>query len=240
MNTTNIHNLTSLWKTAALASETYHATPLFDYCYIEKSDWPNRLWFHQDLSSQSIQTAKAILTQTPTPLVIPYFDIYKSRSFELLEAAGFELMFEQIAMFLKPTTTFEEKANFYLSPVQNEQQANLWAHLFKQAFGYTIGISSILNNKQHFTYYIAYDNEQAVGTGLTNVTHQTVGVHSIGVPPSMRRKGFAAAIMKNLINRAIQNNRQSITLQASNMGKGLYLKLGFQEQFLIKNYRLKL
>jgi ribosomal protein S18 acetylase RimI-like enzyme len=238
MPTNNIHNLTSLWKTAALAFDSYQARPYFDYAYIEGTQWPNRLWFHQDLTKASVLAAKSILEKAPIPLTIPYFDIYNNRSFELLEAEGFEICLEQIAMFLKPKELLQEKSNFRLQKVGNETQANLWAKLFKQAFGYLISAETILKNLPYLSYYIAYDNGHAVGTGLTNITHKTLGVHSIGVPPSMRRKGFAEAIMINLINRAIEDQVETITLQASNMGKGLYLKLGFQEQFEIKTYRL--
>ncbi|MBL4650758.1 MAG: GNAT family N-acetyltransferase [Aureispira sp.] len=238
MTTNNIHNLTSLWKTAALAFDSYQALPYFDYAYVEGAQWPNRLWFHQDLTKASVLAAKLILEKTPTPLIIPYFDIYNNRSFELLEAEGFQISLEQIAMFLKPKELVQEKANFHLQKVSNKIQANLWAKLFKQAFGYLISPETVLRNLPYLSYYIAYDNGQAIGTGLTNLTHQTVGVHSIGVPPTMRRKGFAEAIMINLINQAIEDQVETITLQASKMGKGLYLKLGFQEQFEIKSYRL--
>lgn len=238
MITNNIHNLTSLWKTAGLTFDTYQALPYFDYSYIEGTDWPNRLWFHQDLTRENILAAKSIMETCPTLLTLPYFDIYNNNSFELLETEGFYSIFEQTAMFLKPTTLQQERSNFHLEKVHNKAQATLWADLFKQAFGYLISPLSILKNKDTFTYYIAYQNQKAVGTGLTNLTHNTLGIHSIGIPPKMRRNGFAEAIMIVLINRAVQDNITFVTLQASQMGKGLYLKLGFQEQFLIKNYRL--
>jgi len=240
MTTNNLHNLTSLWKTAALSFDSYQARPLFDLAYIENTQWPNRLWFHQDITKTSLLAAKSILEKTSTQLTIPYFDIYNSNSFELLEAEGFSLRFEQVAMFLKPKESLQGKSNFHLQPVVNETQANLWTTLFKQAFGYLISPETVLKNLPFFSYYIAYDNEHAVGTGMTNSTHNTLGIHSIGIPPAMRRKGFAEAIMIHLINRAIEDQVETITLQASTMGKGLYLKLGFQEQFKIKNYCLNI
>jgi ribosomal protein S18 acetylase RimI-like enzyme len=239
MTTDNLHNLTSLWKTATLPFNSYQALPYFDYAYIEGCQWPNRLWFHQDLTKNSVLAAKSIVEKAPVQLTIPYFDIYNNKSFELLEKEGFQIALEQVAMFLKPKELFPQKSNFRLEKVATETQANLWASLFQQAFGYLISAETILRNRSYLSYYIAYNNEQAIGTGLTNVTHQTLGVHSVGVPPAMRRKGFAEEIMKHLINIALQDSLKNITLQASNMGKGLYLKLGFQEQFAIKSYRLK-
>ncbi len=66
-----------------------------------------------------------------------------------------------------------------------------------------------------------------------------MGVHSVGIPPEMRRKGYAKQIMKLLINSAVDNACDYMTLQASDMGKNLYLNLGFKEQFTIKNYKLQ-
>lgn len=44
-----------------------------------------------------------------------------------------------------------------------------------------------------------------------------------------RRKGYATAVMKMLIEEAKRQNLSYIELSASEMGKGVYKKLGFQE-----------
>ncbi len=55
----------------------------------------------------------------------------------------------------------------------------------------------------------------------------------------MRKRGFAEQIMKRLTNMAVENGSEYVTLQASDMGKNIYLQLGFEEQFVIKNYFLQ-
>ena len=45
--------------------------------------------------------------------------------------------------------------------------------------------------------------------------------------------------MQTIMNQAKRNGYKHLTLQASDMGKGLYLKLGFQEDFIIRNYQLE-
>ena len=61
----------------------------------------------------------------------------------------------------------------------------------------------------------------------------------MGVIPEMRRKGFAEQMMVNLLHWSTEQQFTYATLQASAMGKGLYLKLGFEEQFTMKNYSLR-
>ncbi|MGH1335318.1 MAG: GNAT family N-acetyltransferase [Aureispira sp.] len=232
----NIHNLTMLWKTASLPFSTYVAGPHFDYCYIEDANWPNRVWLHQDIDRTVLEAIKDILPAVPVPLTLPYFDIYKSDKEALLERFGWTYKFEQTAMFLKPQAKFSQRDGFELKKVDTEVTAVLWAKLFKEAFGYGISVPTILQNWLILDYYIAYDQGKAIGTGLLNQTYTTMGIHSIGVPPAHRRRGYADEIMRHLINYAVLNGVPSITLQASSMGKSIYERLGFQEQFLIRNY----
>jgi len=59
-----------------------------------------------------------------------------------------------------------------------------------------------------------------------------------GIIPEQRRKGFAEQMMVNILSQSAEQGFKYSTLQASELGKGLYLKLGFKEQFIIKSYSL--
>ncbi|WP_343328971.1 hypothetical protein [Polaribacter staleyi] len=104
----NIKNLTSLWQTASESINAYFKEPKFDYSLIEYSEWPNRLWFNQEISKNTIALAKERLLSTSTNLIIPYWDIYNSNSFEILEQNGFVKKFEQTGMSLKVKHLFDE------------------------------------------------------------------------------------------------------------------------------------
>lgn len=58
----------------------------------------------------------------------------------------------------------------------------------------------------------------------------------MGVIPAMRRKGLAEQMMRRILNQSLAQGFRYAMLQASAMGKGLYQKLGFTEQFVLKNY----
>ena len=142
-------------------------------------------------------------------------------------------------MSLKLDKPLKIKENLNLQLVSNISEAKLWAEIFKNSFGYRIHQETILKTKNEINYYIAYSQSQAVGTAISYKTNSIMGVHSVGIPPEMRRKGYAKQIMKLLINSAVDNACDYMTLQASDMGKNLYLNLGFKEQFTIKNYKLQ-
>jgi ribosomal protein S18 acetylase RimI-like enzyme len=232
----NIENLTSLWQSVSTPLNSYYNEKDFDYSLIENSEWPNRLWFNEDINSNTISLAKEEILEFPAKITVPYWDIYGTNSYQLLEEKGFKIKFEQIGMALKTPHLFTGLGGLSLKKVTTKEDTELWSLLFSKAFGYFIN-PILLNGLQENTqYYIAYHQNEVVGTGILHATNNVTGIHSVGVIPDKRRKGYAEQIMKLLINQAIQNNSNLITLQSSNMGKGLYLKLGFEEQFTIKNY----
>lgn len=235
----NIENLTSLWQTISEPFNSYFSDMNFDYSLIKNSEWPNRLWFNQDINKDIVKLAKEKVLTTSTNLTIPYWDIYDSNSFEILQQNGFNLKFEQIGMALKTSETFDQLNTLNLKKVSTEKEAQLWSTLFSKSFGYSINPILLKNPNRSTNFYIAYDKDEAVGTGILHTTNKVSGIHSLGILPEQRRKGYAEQIMKLLINKSIEMNSDYITLQSSNMGKGLYLKLGFEEQFVIKNYALQ-
>jgi GNAT superfamily N-acetyltransferase len=235
----NIHNLTSLWKTAAESFGAYHHTPVYHYCDVVDSDWPNRLWFNEDITAGTLEAGLKIVPAASTRFHLPYWDIYNSKSYEMIEAKGFPKVSEQAGMSLQLQQTFALQNTLQFTEISTVAEAALWTTLFQQAFGYHISSAILPATLNHIHYFIAYHQQQPVGTAILYKTGAVAGIHSVGVIPDMRRKGFADEIMKFILNKAIESNAAYATLQASSMGKDLYLKLGFEDEFVIRNYRVR-
>lgn len=235
----NIKNLTSLWETVGASFHSYSKTPDFEYCEVKDSEWPNRLWLHQSITHNTVELIKEKLATTDSNITIPIWNIHNKNEDVILEFNGFNIKFEQVGMSLKLDTPFDIKSDVEIQLVTNNAESKLWSELFIKSFGYKISSETINKTFNKVNYYIAYNDGIAVGTAILYKTSNVVGIHSVGIPPEMRRKGYAEQIMKLLINIAIEDRNEYITLQASNMGKNLYLKLGFEEQFVIKNYALQ-
>ena len=233
----NIENLTELWKTVGIHFNGYHQFSEFEYAEAKDTQWPNRLWFHKKMNQENIDEIKSKLTTISSDITIPIWDYYPN-NIQLFVANDFKLKFEQVGMSLKLETSYGLNENFKLLLVSNKKEATIWAKLFQKSFGYVIGDKTVLKTLKNINYYLAFDGDTPVGTALTYETDTIVGAHSVGVPPENRRKGYADKIMKALINKGIENNNEFMVLQASEMGKGLYLKLGFHADFSIKNYVL--
>ncbi|EJL64561.1 GNAT family N-acetyltransferase [Flavobacterium sp. CF136] len=234
----NINNLTGLWKTVGIPFKSCYKNDTLEYCKIENSGWPNKLWFHEDISENDAEKAIEIM-QSNSGLVLPYWDLYGSNSFEILEAKGLTKKTEQVAMALKLDQKFIPQNNLTFKRVLNEEDAKTWAAIYPDAFGYVISKEILIQNYDHVYFYLFSFKDQPIGTCTLFQTGNNIGIHSVGVIPEMRRKGFAEEIMKFALNFAIDRNIKYAFLQASAMGKDIYTRLGFEDLFLIKNYILK-
>lgn len=234
----NLNNLTGLWKTVGIPFQSYHKNDAFEYCKIENSGWPNKLWFNQDLNENNAE--KAIETMKSNPdLVLPYLDIFGTNSFEILEAKGLTKKTEQVAMALKLNQKFEQQNNLSIKRVLNNEDAKIWTDIYPDAFGYAISKEILSQNNENVQFYLFSFENKPIGTCMLFQTGNNIGIHGVGVIPEMRRKGFAEEIMKCALNLAIDYNIEYALLQASAMGKDIYTRLGFEDLFVIRNYVLK-
>jgi GNAT superfamily N-acetyltransferase len=235
----NIENLTSLWKTAAIPFDGYFNHRSYSYVEVNNSDWPNRIWFNNNVTTDDLEMALKNIKPGNTKFHLPLWHIYNNTAYEMIEAKGFPKTSEQAGMSLPLQEPFELKNMLEYKVVSTEAEATLWTNLFPQAFGYRIHPAILMKTMGRIQYYIAYYQNQPIGTAILYITGNIAGIHAVGVIPDMRRKGFAEEIMKFIINKSIELNAVYATLQASKMGKDLYLKMGFADEFVINNYRLR-
>lgn len=234
----NINNLTDFWKTVGTPFLSYHKNDTFEYCKIENSGWPNKLWLRNDLTKNNLPDIIKTM-QSNSGLVLPYWDIFRTKSYEILEAYGFTLKTEQVAMALKLGQKFALQNTLSFKKIDNEQDAKIWSDLYPNAFGYVISKEILIHNHNDVHFYLVFQDNQPIGTFMLFQTGNNIGIHGVGVIPEMRRKGYAEEIMKFALNLSIDLKADYALLQASAMGKDIYTRLGFEDLFIIKNYVLK-
>ncbi|BFP43423.1 hypothetical protein FGF1_42680 [Flavobacteriaceae bacterium GF1] len=237
----NIDNLISLWQLVDRRAGAYVPGDVFDHGTITYSDWPNKLWFTKKPTPEDIIIAKEIIASTSTKLTIPYWEIEGNDYESLFAKNGFEKVLEQVGMALDLSKGDFTPSGLKLQKVENRKAAQLWELLFERAFNYKIHYELILKSLDDVDYLIAYDQTFPVGTAVAYSTgNQIVGIHSMGIIPEMRRKGYAEKMMQSMLHEAMGRGSSHAVLQASAMGKGLYEKLGFEEQFAMSNYALSI
>ncbi len=237
--TENINNLTSIWKSIGQIHQAHTSTLNIEWVDMQDKTWPNRLWLTSPVTSKLLEQAKQHLQSTSTQILIPYYSTESEPTETLFNASGFKSLFHQIGMSLKLENPFQVESSVQLKRVNTKEDAKLWSTFFEQSFGYFISPETIANTCHSIEYYITYSGEAPIGTLILHTTNAIIGVHAMGIIPQMRRKGYAEQIMKTIINQAIEQDLDYMTLQASEVGKKVYDKLGFTTDFVLNTYGLE-
>ena len=238
LTTENKNNLISLWLKTGKKIGAYKQGKSFDYCIVEDASWPNKLWFHTEPGEAALQEALVEIKKSPRVITVPYFEEESTALKEAFDRNGLKVRSQQVGMYLSLQDGFDPVNDVRLELAEGEKYAEVWADLFEEAFKYRIEPRCIQNDKQTQFYLISYDGRHVGTINLHADNEHIVGVHSMGIIPAARQKGLGIKVMISILNQAISENYRYVTLQASDMGLGLYEKLGFKRQFLMKNYQL--
>ncbi len=76
--------------------------------------------------------------------------------------------------------------------------------------------------------YVGYVDGQPVTTGLGFRTGATMGVYNIATVPSHRRRGYGEAMTRRILGDGVADGCTVAILQASDMGRPIYERLGFR------------
>ncbi|MFW9875877.1 MAG: GNAT family N-acetyltransferase [Candidatus Thorarchaeota archaeon] len=98
---------------------------------------------------------------------------------------------------------------------------------------------NIYQGKSPFRMYIGSYNGKIVTTGVLVFHADVAGIYYIVTDPKERRKGYATDMMNYLLNEAKKENYEIAVLQASEMGKEVYKKIGFEECCVFQEFVLK-
>lgn len=85
-------------------------------------------------------------------------------------------------------------------------------------------------------YFVSYLGEKPVGTGMLVLHANVAGIYYVMTDPEHRCKGYATAMMHYLMCQAKRRGYHVAVLQASSSGKRLYERLGFQAEYLVREY----
>lgn len=238
LNQLNIDNLTSLWRKMGVENNLAFS---LDGLTISHT-WPNRYWFDWNATANQTATLHNLLPHLPERAVIPVWMGTGEQAAQLelnLLDEDFRISFQQLAMYLDlQTAQREEIPPLDITKVQASQDLEIWTATASAAFGYWIDIIAIekIVTDIDVTLLLVKQDGKPVATALVYRTGDIIGAHLVGVPEAYRGQGIAKALMRYVINLALDSGGKFLTLQASLAGEPLYRQLGFIPQFVIKNY----
>ena len=226
----NMKNLCHLWQVVAETDNSFHESENLEYCWQPDEVWPNRLWFLNDITSENWTQALEIQRQCDHRLAIPLWG-EQQLNFLKEQNHNLTLSFEQIGMSVELSKEYDIDDDLTLINVTDMESARLWCDLLKQGFGHNFNPELILKSSTKIPYSIVYYDNIPIGTAILYITNRIAGIHTIGIAPEQRRKGYAEKLMFLLLNQAIRQKCSHAVLQASALGQGLYEKLGFEANF---------
>ncbi|MGR9117526.1 MAG: GNAT family N-acetyltransferase [Gammaproteobacteria bacterium] len=255
----NLNNLTGLWKKYGFDVVKDQTGPTM----LINPRWPYRCWYESPpfVDDQRDNPLPAIdydvlLSGIPQATIIPICSFVSSRPINLLSfqaehdlleqaliAQKWTCHFEQTAMFLQlPDETSiasSVNAEFRIRIVTSYEELVLWVDVCEDAFGYDIDplvLKPLIGDKD-MRIILADLNGQDVAAALLYKTGNTIGIHQVGVRKAFQGKGVALCLMNEVLVLCIHWGGKNAVLQASQAGLSLYRRLGFNSQFIIKNYR---
>jgi ribosomal protein S18 acetylase RimI-like enzyme len=106
----------------------------------------------------------------------------------------------------------------------NETNVNAWCRILQLA------------NPDTIQAYTGFLDNNPVAASLLFLAAGVAGVYCVATNPEARRKGIGALLTQYPLLQARSKGYRYGTLQASEMGRGVYRSLGFQEYCSISTY----
>lgn len=228
----------------------------YSYVMSGKNVWGNNVFGLKNISKDLIDELKQKIINKEMPVMVsPGMKNTNQYNDRIFLAGGFQKKDTLYAMAL-------ERENFKYKNINHEliikkcekiEEFNLWSeivvtHLLKKPGSdnitdyANIAYNSYAKNKGNSTYtaFIGYYKNIPVATSVYFVENGIGGIYCVAVPDKFRGKGFGYEITAACINDGIKNGIFSYILHATDSGKNVYKKLGFEEASVVNRYMLQL
>lgn len=86
-------------------------------------------------------------------------------------------------------------------------------------------------------YFLGYLDGQPVSTASVHLSHGIAGIYTVATLPEARRQGIGGAVTLAALHLAREAGYRVASLQATEMGRPVYARLGFADRFPILMYR---
>ncbi len=221
----------------------------YDAYFVPETFWYNRIYLKGNTSSDVKETINEISARVKAGELPPLLswnddDYDKKEMRRLLLNAGYVPIVTQTLMYI----SLEGRSPITNSPQVEHirpEEAETWSQMTADAFGKppeTEGMKLLSTHEDcDFLVWRESDAEES-GTGemlggtLLICKNKNAGIHEVSTLPEHRRKGIGAALVNRAFDIAVEKGCTYATLQASEMGYPLYLRLGMEEVGYLHNW----
>jgi len=233
-------------KVASLFNSKVMETPYYSWAINPMNDWFNRV-FNINMPPENMDTALKDLVRNIESGSIPKYIVTGSTSKPadidkyLLENC-FVLHYEQSGMAICLDKIEEFSHNKHeLRVIENEADLFKWVDAVNKAFDINDNPELYLKlfSDNDIVFYAGYDSDKIVATTMLFHYGDIAGIHQVGTLKEYRGKGFGTALTNKAFYDAKLKGCTFGVLQASEMGKRVYSKVGLTEYCIVRHWEYK-
>ena len=204
-------------------------------------DWHNRVILNEvgDNYQPLIDEAIDLSTHTGHPKFLTFCDeLVPAEVPSYLESKNMSLLRTLTGMLYYPT---EKDAFFHDDRIIEitEDRIDEWDTVVHTAFGRTDDYQtgrSLLKDEEIRFFAIEEDGIASTIMVCLDGNKENAGIHNVGTLPAYRGKGYAESLVRHVIALAYKEGFPMLSLQASDLGKPVYERIGFRKESTIRMY----
>lgn len=241
MNDPVLQNMIDLHHDAAISCQLkWGQDDYLHWVNNKQSHWPRSL-----IGIVPVNEVMGIVEQVDKHKVPPFW-VFNSNGSEkqsqIIEQCGFREIYRWQGMMLDRENfkSVNGRSSVLVEPVNDKSAMHQWAKIVKDVMlpnlNYTEGLLSRWLDDGHYKVFIARENGKAVSAGLAFLNENVAGLYFIATLPEYRGKGYASALVSDLIKHSFESGSEMIVLHASDAGEKMYLNMGFAMTGIISTY----
>lgn len=236
----NESSLYEVYRLFGRATRSLHEEPDISWTAIQGAVWPNYI-FNARIEKEQLKSRVAALSEEVRLGKVPPFWIigpttaYPNELRDHLELAGFRKQTELVAMVadLSHMNRVPVPSGLDIHRVRNRVELEWWIRMTTPA---PIDLLELLVKEYLIKPYLGWMDGMPVASSLSIASSGVVGLFMVGTLPKFRKRGIGSSMT---IVPALEARSQDLTvacLQATEMGEGVYRKLGFKPCFTFDLY----
>lgn len=205
----------------------------YRYYNVDSSGWSNRFCLvkmNQDTIPHIIEGI-----QNHTPNLISYTKECAPESLtDKLRELGYEVSKEQTGMLFRIEDDFEVAEGDRSPCIQRidlerlEEWSNVTAEAFPKPSEYRSFRLLMEQHPEKLAFFGYVEDGKMLGTTMVYKKGPNPGIHEVAVLPGLRGKGIARKLVMAALEECKKEGFEMASLQASELGRGLYKRLGFE------------
>lgn len=233
-------------KVASLFNSKVIKTAYYSLATNPLNDWFDRV-FDLNILPVNIDKVLSDLVKNIEDGIIPKYIVTSSTSKPVnidkyLLENSFIMFYEQSGMAINLDKIAEFSHNEHeLKVIENEADLYKWVDAVNEAFDINDNPELYLKlfYDDDIAFYAGYASGKIVATTMLFNSSDTAGIHQVGTLKEYRGKGFGTALTKKAFYDAKLKGCKFGVLQASEMGKRVYSKVGFTEYCKVRHWEYK-